>query len=440
MLETILAEFPPAAPGVIAVDTCGEAANHARPEGTLARPGVECAVLVVHPSLAVRAAVLDTARERDMHCAGFSDLATTGHYFRSGGRCSVLFCAFPLPDADVAFAEFVSLLRGNEPAVQIIAIARDSSAETIRESMRAGVLDCLSDPPVPAAVHRSLLHALHVRRLALANHTLERAREAERHHYESMLENASAAIVETTTDLEVTYMNRAAERLLGKTAAGLVGRCLVESLYPDSDYAMGVREIYESTIRSGLVPEHVFTTTVSLPDHTSRSVRWSARVYDHASHGKRILSVGEDMTAAAQLEERVRSLINELNRKNHELTLTNGKNERLQQLVRQYVPQSTWRRADLHAARGSIQIPIEQMELTCLFMDVAGFTAFTENSPIEDVVAFLNEVFAGIARIVDSFGGDIDKFMGDACFAVFESPLNACGASGIFMAGQSLIS
>ena len=386
-------------------------------------------VLLLDASGDLHDAVHSAAVEQNQGFHSCSTVDSLGDYFRVGQQCSVLVCALPLPDDSLRLDELLAMLRGSDPTLQVIVIGETATPEGLRETLQAGALDCLFRPLVPAALRRSMAHALHIRRMARANQTLERARETERRHYESILEHAATAIVETTPALDVTYANGAAERLLGVPVARLVGSSLLETVYPDPDYALGVREIYESTILSGLAPDHTFTTAVVLPNGDSRSVRWSARTYRHATGETRIINVGEDMTTAARLEERVRSLISELNRKNHELTATNSKNERLQMLVRQYVPRSTWVRADLHASQGMVEIPIERMELTCLFMDIAGFTSFTENSGVDDVVDFLNEVFAMIAQVVERFNGDIDKFMGDACFAVFEDPLNACKAA-----------
>jgi class 3 adenylate cyclase len=54
-----------------------------------------------------------------------------------------------------------------------------------------------------------------------------------------------------------------------------------------------------------------------------------------------------------------------------------------------------------------------------LFSDVRGFTAFTEEREPQLVVAALNEILDLQVSIIKRFGGDIDKFIGDAVMAVF---------------------
>lgn len=57
--------------------------------------------------------------------------------------------------------------------------------------------------------------------------------------------------------------------------------------------------------------------------------------------------------------------------------------------------------------------------MTLLFADIRGFTAFAERRPPEEAVAALNHYLQLQADLVQRFGGDVDKFMGDAVFAHF---------------------
>jgi class 3 adenylate cyclase len=60
-------------------------------------------------------------------------------------------------------------------------------------------------------------------------------------------------------------------------------------------------------------------------------------------------------------------------------------------------------------------------EVTVLFADIAGFTAFSEQHPAEEVSAMLNDYFnAAIPAVVSAQHGRVDRIMGDALMAVFE--------------------
>jgi adenylate cyclase len=60
-------------------------------------------------------------------------------------------------------------------------------------------------------------------------------------------------------------------------------------------------------------------------------------------------------------------------------------------------------------------------ELTVLFADIAGFTAFAERHPPAEVAAMLNAYFqVAIPEVVRSHAGTVDRLMGDALMAVFD--------------------
>jgi adenylate cyclase len=69
---------------------------------------------------------------------------------------------------------------------------------------------------------------------------------------------------------------------------------------------------------------------------------------------------------------------------------------------------------------------------TLLFTDVRGFTSYTERQRPEQVVSVLNRLLEQQSAVIQNNGGDIDKFVGDAVFAVFSGPdgaRRACEAS-----------
>jgi class 3 adenylate cyclase/tetratricopeptide (TPR) repeat protein len=64
----------------------------------------------------------------------------------------------------------------------------------------------------------------------------------------------------------------------------------------------------------------------------------------------------------------------------------------------------------------------ERKVVTALFCDLVGFTATSESADPEDVDQMLNAYFAMVRAVIDSFGGAVEKFIGDAVVGVFGVP------------------
>ena len=61
---------------------------------------------------------------------------------------------------------------------------------------------------------------------------------------------------------------------------------------------------------------------------------------------------------------------------------------------------------------------------TFLFTDVRGFTALSERLPPEEVTEIMNKVLTAQVECIQAHGGMVDKFIGDACMAIFNAPLD----------------
>jgi len=65
----------------------------------------------------------------------------------------------------------------------------------------------------------------------------------------------------------------------------------------------------------------------------------------------------------------------------------------------------------------------ERKVVTVLFADLVGFTARAERLDPEDVRAILTPYFARVRSEIESFGGTVEKFIGDAVMAIFGAPV-----------------
>jgi len=70
-------------------------------------------------------------------------------------------------------------------------------------------------------------------------------------------------------------------------------------------------------------------------------------------------------------------------------------------------------------------------DMSVLFADLAGFTTFSEKHTPREVTAMLNAYFeVAVPSVVDRFGGDVDRIIGDALMVTF----NKRGTSQIMRA------
>jgi adenylate cyclase len=69
------------------------------------------------------------------------------------------------------------------------------------------------------------------------------------------------------------------------------------------------------------------------------------------------------------------------------------------------------------------------VELAVMFTDLRGFTALSEQKFPYDVVYILNSYFQAMGQVIESYGGKVDKFLGDGILAYFgldSDPREAC--------------
>ncbi len=95
--------------------------------------------------------------------------------------------------------------------------------------------------------------------------------------------------------------------------------------------------------------------------------------------------------------------------------------ERAYTRLRRFLPPQV---ADLIVSSGTEkQLASHRREITALFCDLRGFTAFSESSDPEDVMVLLREYHAIIGTIIDKHGGTLERFAGDGVMVIFNDPV-----------------
>ena len=62
-------------------------------------------------------------------------------------------------------------------------------------------------------------------------------------------------------------------------------------------------------------------------------------------------------------------------------------------------------------------------EITIVFLDLRGFTAFSDNAEPEEVMDFLRHYHGEMGKLVFKFEGTLERFMGDGIVVIFNDPI-----------------
>ena len=131
----------------------------------------------------------------------------------------------------------------------------------------------------------------------------------------------------------------------------------------------------------------------------------------------------EELFARVQSLLRVKALQDELKQLNQQLE------ERVSDQVAQLERLGRMKRffsrpvAEAIVAGGEEMLEPHRREITAVFLDLRGFTAFTDRADPDEVMELLRAYHATLGRTVDEFGGTLEHFAGDGIMIFFNDPL-----------------
>ena len=149
---------------------------------------------------------------------------------------------------------------------------------------------------------------------------------------------------------------------------------------------------------------------------------------------------------------RIKHLYDEVNRQREELARWNGELEqriadgvaqlaRLSRLKRFFSPQLA---QAIVAGGADDPLKSHRREITVVFLDLRGFTAFTETAEPEEVMGVLGEYHAAMGRLILEHEGTLERFTGDGIMVFFNDPVvvpdPAARAARMVLAMQSEVS
>jgi len=136
----------------------------------------------------------------------------------------------------------------------------------------------------------------------------------------------------------------------------------------------------------------------------------------------RIKELHDTVTAqAAQLNEQATQLA-EWN-KHLEARVSEQVNEieRMSRLERFLSPQVA--KVIASSADGEQHLASHRREVTVLFCDLRGFTAFTEDAEPEEVMAVLRDYHESVGTLIFQYEGTLERFLGDGIMIIFNDPI-----------------
>src|SRR6266487_1459777 len=211
----------------------------------------------------------------------------------------------------------------------------------------------------------------------------------------NLMDDVFASIVSgvITADVQdqITLCNRAASSILGRASAEIVGRPLGEIMPAFANDILP----HLAAVRKSDQPVVGLELSQDLPERGFVDWRFNlSPLKDAGQKTQGVAIVLDDMTEQKKLEAQ-------------------------RGLLRRMVSPAVLDQIDPN----SLQIGGKKGEITILFADIRGFTAYSEQHTPEDLVAVLNRYLAAAADAVLANEGTVDKFLGDAVMAWYNAPL-----------------
>lgn len=229
-----------------------------------------------------------------------------------------------------------------------------------------------------------------------------------------VLEAAVESILITATDLEspgptIVYTNPAFERMSGWSNKEIIGKSPRILQGPKTNRL--VFNDFKRRLRHGEIWEG---QTVNYRKNGQEFVmEWSiSPIRDDDGAIYQYVAVQRDVTERVQTER-------ELERTKEAVIDSLKKRELMHETFGKFIPNAI---VDQVIADAGILEP-DLQEATVLFSDIVGFTMLTEHMDPRSIMLMLNKYFSIMTATIESRGGVVHQFQGDAILATFNIPL-----------------
>jgi class 3 adenylate cyclase len=149
----------------------------------------------------------------------------------------------------------------------------------------------------------------------------------------------------------------------------------------------------------------------------------NARLFSEVDHKGRELALAHSTVQqqAGKLQEQTDQLLNWNKSLEERVEKQLGEIERIRKLERFLAPQVAQLIASSDGHEGLLDS--HRREVTVVFCDLRGFTAFTESTEPEEAMAVLREYHAALGELIFRYEGTLDRYAGDGVMILFNAPI-----------------
>ena len=149
----------------------------------------------------------------------------------------------------------------------------------------------------------------------------------------------------------------------------------------------------------------------------------NARLFTEVDHkGRELEAANETVRAQTDQLRRQTEQLKDWNKSLEERVQTQlGEIERIRKLERFLAPQVAQLIASSDSPEGLLTS--QRREVTVVFCDLRGFTAFTEATEPEEAMNVLREYHAALGELIFKYEGTLDKYSGDGVMILFNAPI-----------------
>lgn len=256
--------------------------------------------------------------------------------------------------------------------------------------MRSGIFADAERDLLIAFSNQAAVALENARLFASLRHTLAEVTEL-KNLMDNIFASITSGVITADVQDEITLSNRAAEAIIGRTTAEMLGKSLADVIPSVADNIIP----HMATVRSTNNPVTDLELTLQ-SERGRQDWRFSVSPLKDALQGTQgVAIVLDDLTERRRLEAQ---------RKLFERMVSPA-------VIAQIDP-------------NGLALGGRRVDITVLFADIRGYTSFSEQlgSP-ELLVAVLNRYLAAAADAVLDEEGTVDKFLGDAVMAWFNAPI-----------------